>query len=191
MVIVAALTPPPDPDPDDDLDGETFLPPLPPEDRLWRHPSEVAAARAADRVLHHGPSFTSLLVAAMIVVTLLGGLLALIATQGDGGAGVVGSDRPWMGIRVVTVDDDDRDRAAGIGVDHGLLVVAVTRKGPAAESGITVGDVITGIDTHRLTATAELLAWLNRHVPGDEVQIELWREDRSLTLWVELARHPD
>ena len=66
----------------DEADDEVgFRPPLPPEDRIWRHPSEVAAARApAAASTVAGPTGTgrsSTLAGVAVVSALAGAVLAL------------------------------------------------------------------------------------------------------------------
>lgn len=73
----------------DDADDESgFVPPLPPDDRLWRHPSERAAARAAEVAVTPAPrrrrSSPRTLVLAVAVLIALMGATALV---GLGNAG--------------------------------------------------------------------------------------------------------
>jgi len=40
-----------DGDPDDDIDDTSFRAPLPPDDRIWRHPSELRDEQASGHLL--------------------------------------------------------------------------------------------------------------------------------------------
>lgn len=74
-------------------DAERIGPPLPPDDRLWRHPSELSASRAAPSAPRatgspgRGASWPIAAVAALVGAVLSAGLLALT------GALAVDSDR--------------------------------------------------------------------------------------------------
>jgi len=56
-------------------------------------------------------------------------------------------------------------------VESGALVVGVDPNGPAAKTGIEVGNVITGIDDRKVEDVGDLLAALRGYRPGDEVEI--------------------
>lgn len=80
-----------DDDADDDVDG--IGSPLPPEDRLWRHPSELAPASArggstaramASSTVARGPAWPVALVAGLVGAALSGGVLALTGNLSTG-----------------------------------------------------------------------------------------------------------
>ncbi len=67
-------------DPDDGLEEEGPLPPLlPPDDRLWRHPSEVAASRSVPR-----PALMTRAASRVWPVALIAGLVGALAATGIG-----------------------------------------------------------------------------------------------------------
>jgi len=77
-----------DDDADDDVHG--IVPPLPPDDRLWRHPSELATggpggpshpAATGDR----GPAWPIALVAGLVGAALCGGVITVTGTLSDEG----------------------------------------------------------------------------------------------------------
>ena len=55
--------------------------------------------------------------------------------------------RPWLGA---TLQNVTADVAEGLGIDRpiGALVTGLVPKGPAAEAGLQVGDLLVGIDGH-------------------------------------------
>jgi len=81
-----------DDDADDDVDG--IGSPLPPDDRLWRHPSELASLGAGGGATvrtkaagtgARGPAWPIALVAGLVGAALSGGLLSLTGTLSSGG----------------------------------------------------------------------------------------------------------
>jgi putative serine protease PepD len=74
----------------------------------------------------------------------------------------------------------------GAGASAGARLVAVDRDGPAAQSGMMVGDVITGVDGAPVRSSAELETRLYADGPGTSVMITCSRggttEVRSVTL---------
>jgi putative serine protease PepD len=80
-----------DDDADDDVDG--IGSPLPPDDRLWRHPSELSslagrrpiAPLSGTSTTARGPGWPVLLVAGLVGAALSGGLLAVTGTLSTGG----------------------------------------------------------------------------------------------------------
>jgi S1-C subfamily serine protease len=74
-----------DDDADDDVDG--IGAPLPPDDRLWRHPSELSSlgAGGTTRAVARGSAWPIALAAGLMGAALSGGLLALTGTLSDGG----------------------------------------------------------------------------------------------------------
>jgi S1-C subfamily serine protease len=54
---------------------------------------------------------------------------------------------------------------------NGASVAGVVPGDPAAQAGITAGDVITSVDGHRVTSPAGLQAAMEQHHPGDRVTV--------------------
>jgi putative serine protease PepD len=69
--------------------------------------------------------------------------------------------------------------------------VAQVRPGtPAARAGIRAGDVIVGIDGHRIGSSDELRSAIDARSPGDTVSITLRRSGKERTVHVTLASRP-
>jgi len=93
-------------------------------------------------------------------------------------------------------------QALDLPVEHGLLIETTTYGGAAAQAGIrggtrTVlaglqqlrigGDVLTAIDNTEITNQLDLGRVLNRHRPGDTVEVTLYREGKKMQVKVTLA----
>ena len=80
--------------------------------------------------------------------------------------------RPWLGI--YTADSDGK-----------IIVAGVSDRGPAAASGMKLGDVISAVRDESVTSIADLYRKLWSSGPaGTEIPIEVVRDERSLWLRV-------
>jgi S1-C subfamily serine protease len=77
-----------------------------------------------------------------------------------------GVHHAWLGVGTV----DATDRGGG-----GARVTVVVPGGPAAKTGLSVGDVITGVGGGRVADTGDLVAAVQQLRPGDPVMITAWR----------------
>jgi len=75
----------------------------------------------------------------------------------------------WLGVG--TVDATDRK-------DAGARVTVVVAGSPAARSGLTVGDIITGVSGAQVADTGDLVAAVQQLRPGDPIMITAWRANQ-------------
>ena len=61
----------------------------------------------------------------------------------------------------------------------GMYVTEVTEAGPADETGLKPGDIITYIDGVRITCSEDLETQLFQYRPGDTIQIKIYRSGRQ------------
>jgi serine protease Do len=69
-------------------------------------------------------------------------------------------------------------------------VIEVAKDSPAAKAGIQVGDLLSQFDGKAVKTFEELTALLTKRKPGDEVKVEVMREDKSVTLKLTLGKKP-
>ncbi len=74
------------------------------------------------------------------------------------------------------------------GVDHedGCLLNHVNETGPAFKAGIKVGDIIRKINGQEIRSAGEYSAYVRKQKPGDEVNLELTREGKQLSVKVKV-----
>ncbi|MCA9693684.1 MAG: PDZ domain-containing protein, partial [Myxococcales bacterium] len=101
-------------------------------------------------------------------------------------------ERPGLGISVVP---QEYASAAGIA---GVVILEVTRGSPAHKAGLVglsrdrsgsvlVGDVIVGIDRHKVDSYDDLYNVLERYRVGDEVTVRFHREGRVVDTKIKLT----
>ncbi len=72
-------------------------------------------------------------------------------------------------------------RENNLDVLQGAYVAAVQENTAAAEAGIREGDVIVSIDGNDISTTADLIGYVGSKRPGDEIQVGVNRNGKSLT----------
>jgi S1-C subfamily serine protease len=70
------------------------------------------------------------------------------------------------------------------------VVAEVVRGGPADEAGLRARDVITKFAGKDVRLPEQVVEAVSSRKPGDEVEVEVARGDRTRTVTVELARRP-
>lgn len=107
---------------DDHLDGDDvgYVPPLPPEDRLWRHPSEVASGRTAAPAPPPGRRRVDRRTASLVLLSGMAG-----ATLAVGAVGALGGFDERIVERQVAV------RTSVLGEESGDLEAVASATGPA------------------------------------------------------------
>ena len=88
----------------------------------------------------------------------------------------------------------------GLAEVKGVLVLNVNKGSGAAQAGIEIGDVITGVEGTEVGNVANLQELIGRHQPGEKVQVQILRKGQTKQLAVmlknknnetELIRHRD
>ena len=109
---------------------------------------------------------------------------------------------PWLGIQATDIDAQVAERL-GLAADHGVYVTGVAPGSPAEgvgliESGLGSGgrpagggDIVVAVNGVFVDSTAELVAELNTHLPGDEVLLTVIRGSESVDLPVVLGEWPE
>jgi len=106
-------------------------------------------------------------------------------------------DQPWLGIEGLDLDAG-LEQTYGLPVNQGVLVVAVTKNGPAANAGLRPdsggtnnpkgdGDIIIGINGKPITNVSDLTADIANKAIGSKVQMNIIRNGKKMTLTVTLG----
>ncbi len=86
-------------------------------------------------------------------------------------------ERGWLGV---TVDDPDGR----------VTVAGIDRNGPAAKSGIRIGDVVLAINGDRIDSSRGLIRAVAAVPPGDSVRVTVRRQGREMEISVSVGRRP-
>ncbi len=97
--------------------------------------------------------------------------------------------RAWLGIQIQPMTDSLR-AAKGVPAGQGVLVADVLKDGPAAQAGLTAGDVITRIDRRMIRNPHDVYRSVDFFDPGETVEIALSRDGESRKLSVTLGETP-
>jgi S1-C subfamily serine protease len=102
---------------------------------------------------------------------------------------------PMMGVSVAALSG--QGAGAGIGGQgaaqqvSGAIVAAVVPDGPAAQAGLSAGDVITSLGGQPVDSPTALTNLMNQHHPGDKVQVSwLDQAQQQHTATVQLVTGP-
>lgn len=96
--------------------------------------------------------------------------------------------RPYLGLGVL-----DKNSAAkyGINMNHdGLLIAKIYSDGPAANTNIQRGDIITSVDGKNMTDLMALKQWLDSKKPGDTGTFTIWRNGQERQVQLTLGTMP-
>ncbi|HEY9278872.1 MAG TPA: DegQ family serine endoprotease [Eoetvoesiella sp.] len=94
--------------------------------------------------------------------------------------------RGRIGVQIGPVTDDVA-KAIGLSKAHGAMVSNVEEGGPAGESGVRSGDVITKFNDSPITHWTDLPRIVGSTKPDSRATIEVWRKGKSITLNVKVG----
>ena len=108
--------------------------------------------------------------------------------------------RPKLGVGTRALKD--LSGQIRLPISDGLMILQVTPGGPAAAAGLhgidqtaegdlVIGDIITSVDGEKVSDTDDLYRILDKHKLGDVVNVEVFRNNRRITMPVRLIETPD
>ena len=99
-------------------------------------------------------------------------------------------ERGWLGVVIQGVN---RDLAQSFGLRRatGALISNMDPEGPAARSGLEVGDIILEFDGRTIGESGDLPPLVGRTEPGSEVPVVVMRRGDERTIDVEVGLLPD
>jgi putative serine protease PepD len=114
-------------------------------------------------------------------------------------------EHAYMGVEMATITDELVQNVR-LPIDHGVLIERVRESSPAAAAGLlggttqvvvdgesflVGGDVITEADGQPVESAEELRRVVTSKQPGDELALEVHREDMTKEVTVKLGRQPN
>lgn len=93
--------------------------------------------------------------------------------------------KPSIGIMMGTIEDEDHYLSLlEQGITSVLEIKEVTAGTPAEHFGLQSGDIITKVEGQELSTTPEVIEILWTKMPGDELEIEVYRDGEILTITI-------
>ncbi|GAV31622.1 protease Do [Coriobacteriaceae bacterium EMTCatB1] len=93
---------------------------------------------------------------------------------------------PFMGVATATIDESTAQRFE-LPVTAGAYVQSVVSGSPAATAGIQPGDIIVRIGNAKIESVEDVFAAVRSHKVGEQVEVEVVRGRKRLTLKATLA----
>lgn len=90
---------------------------------------------------------------------------------------VQASPKPWIGISAITVTRESAENY-DLPVKNGIIVDGVVGYGPAKKAGIEKGCIITDFNGQRVYSVDDFKALLNGCVPGQSVELTVWKNSK-------------
>lgn len=87
----------------------------------------------------------------------------------------------YLGVTVRSAQQSERE-AVGADAELGAVVQQVDASGPAGEAGLREGDLIVRFEHQDVRGPASLAQLVGQTPPGSTVAVELWRDQRRLTV---------
>ncbi|NMM45090.1 DegQ family serine endoprotease [Rhodospirillaceae bacterium KN72] len=89
--------------------------------------------------------------------------------------------RGWLGVSIQEVTDDIAD-SLGLAKAEGALISTVHEGGPAQTAGFEAGDIILSFGGKPVHDTRELLRLVANASVDEAVEVEVWRDGKTITL---------
>ena len=95
--------------------------------------------------------------------------------------------RSWLGVALIDAELSHLQKAGLPPTAEATVVVKIKDDSPAENAGLQKGDLITAIDTIRLSGAADLRNRIALTAPGSTVTLEIYRGDAKLQIEAMLA----
>ena len=98
--------------------------------------------------------------------------------------------RPWLGIRIETLGDDQSIRELFKGLDKGVVVRTIEADAPAYKSDLRPFDVITHVDAAPVNTDTQLQREILKKKIGQNVELTVWRKGQTLKIPITAGELP-
>ena len=98
--------------------------------------------------------------------------------------------RPWLGIRIETLGDDQSIRELFKGIDRGAVVRTIEADAPAYKSDLRPFDVITAVDGAPVASDTQLQREILKKKIGQSVELTVWRKGQTMKIPITTGELP-
>jgi S1-C subfamily serine protease len=99
-------------------------------------------------------------------------------------------ERGWLGLALQPVLVPEALQAEA-GQSQGLMVMSVSKDGPAARANLHAGDILVKIAGESVTSPSAVAQYLGPDLVGKQVELHLIRADKPLSIAVTVGIRPD
>src|SRR5205085_6224067 len=99
--------------------------------------------------------------------------------------------RPWLGIRIETLGDDQSIRDLFKGLEKGVVVRTIEADAPAYKSDLRPFDVITQVDNSPVSNDTQLQREILKKKVGQNIELTVWRKGQTLKIPVTTGELPN
>jgi serine protease Do len=97
--------------------------------------------------------------------------------------------RAILGVVIEPVTDNIA-KAVGLPRPTGALIQSVTGESPAEKAGLRQGDIILAVEGEEVVSVNDLQTKIARHLPGEIIDVTIWRGRREMNIEIELGEAP-
>lgn len=97
--------------------------------------------------------------------------------------------RGWLGVEVQDLSSSLAE-SFGLAEVSGALIAGIQPGGPAAESGLQPGDVITHVNDSAITGSRSLMNVIANNAPGTVLELDIFRQGQQLKAETVIGERP-
>ena len=97
--------------------------------------------------------------------------------------------RGWLGVQIQAVTDEIGE-SIGLKDGKGAIIASILDNGPAADSELRVGDIITKVDGKTVEDSRDLVRQIGGLDPNHKTELTIWRDGKEQTISIKLGKQP-
>ncbi|HEY5706420.1 MAG TPA: trypsin-like peptidase domain-containing protein [Terrimicrobiaceae bacterium] len=99
--------------------------------------------------------------------------------------------RPWLGIEIVGIEENEALQQYFPDLKKGVVVNGIAPGTPASSSDLRAGDVIVKVDNVPVSLSRDVQREILSKKVGQSVQLELWRNGKATAVSLRTGEQPD
>ena len=97
--------------------------------------------------------------------------------------------RGWLGVQIQAVTDEIGE-SVGLKEGKGAIIASILDNGPAADSELRIGDIITHVDGKKIDDSRDLVRLIGGLDPDHKTELTIWRDGKEQTVHITLGKQP-